>query len=90
MPVIKCVTPSFSMSATISVSYTHLDVYKRQRFKSHGSVREIMDWDEMCKVELPVPSIDKQRSIDVYKRQSIPSAAGSTRRDDSIRTILPS
>ena len=33
------------------------------RFKSHGSVREIMDWDEMCKVELPVPSIDKQRSI---------------------------
>ena len=22
-----------------------------------------MDWDEMCKVELPVPSIDKQRSI---------------------------
>ena len=33
------------------------------RFKSHGSVREIMDWDEMCKVELPIPSIDKQRSI---------------------------
>ena len=33
------------------------------RFKSHGSVREIMDWDEMCKVELPVPSIDKQHSI---------------------------
>lgn len=33
------------------------------RFKSHGSVREIMDWDEMCKVELPVPPIDKQRSI---------------------------
>ena len=33
------------------------------RFKSHGSVREIMDWDEMRKVELPVPSIDKQRSI---------------------------
>ena len=29
------------------------------RFKSHGSVREIMDWDEMCKV-------------DVYKRQSQP------------------
>ena len=33
------------------------------RFKSHGSVREILDWDEMCKVELPVPSIEKQRSI---------------------------
>lgn len=33
------------------------------RFKSHGSVREIMDWDEMCKVELPVPSIEMQRGI---------------------------
>ena len=33
------------------------------RFKSHGSVREVMDWDEMCKVELPVPSTEKQRSI---------------------------
>ncbi|WP_373827553.1 restriction endonuclease subunit S [Bacteroides heparinolyticus] len=27
------------------------------RFKSHGSVREIMDWDELCKVELPIPGI---------------------------------
>ena len=33
------------------------------RYMSHGSVREIFDWDELCKVELPVPSIDKQRSI---------------------------
>lgn len=33
------------------------------RFKSHGSVREIMDWEEMCNVELPVPDINKQREI---------------------------
>ena len=33
------------------------------RYKSHGSVREIFDWDEMCMVELPVPSIEKQRKI---------------------------
>lgn len=33
------------------------------RYMSHGSVREIFDWDELCKVELPIPSIDKQRSI---------------------------
>lgn len=38
------------------------------RFKSHGSVREVMDWDEMCKVELPVPSYEKQKQIvDSYK-----------------------
>jgi type I restriction enzyme S subunit len=33
------------------------------RFKSHGSVREVMDWDEMCKVELPVPPINEQKKI---------------------------
>ena len=33
------------------------------RFKSHGSVREVMDWDEMCKVKLPVPDIEVQKNI---------------------------
>ena len=33
------------------------------RFKSHGSVREVMDWDELCKVELPVPAIEEQKRI---------------------------
>ena len=33
------------------------------RYKSHGSVREIFDWSELCMVELPVPDIEKQRNI---------------------------
>lgn len=33
------------------------------RYKSHGSVREIFDWNEMCMVELPVPAIEEQRKI---------------------------
>ncbi len=38
------------------------------RYKSHGSVREIFSWEEMLLVELPIPSIDKQREIvNVYK-----------------------
>ena len=38
------------------------------RFHSHGSVREIFDWEEMCNVELPVPPIEEQRSIiEAYK-----------------------
>ena len=43
------------------VSRPEFDRYAR--FKSHGSVREVMDWEEMCKVELPVPDIEKQRKI---------------------------
>lgn len=33
------------------------------RFMSHGSVRELFGWDEMCDVELPIPHIDRQRAI---------------------------
>lgn len=33
------------------------------RFKSHGSVREIFDWEQLCDVELPVPPIEEQRRI---------------------------
>lgn len=33
------------------------------RFHSHGSAREVFDWDELCDVQLPVPSIEWQREI---------------------------
>ncbi len=33
------------------------------RYKSHGSVREIFDWNELCMVELPVPTIEEQKNI---------------------------
>ena len=33
------------------------------RFHSHGSAREVFDWDELCEVRLPVPSIARQREI---------------------------
>lgn len=33
------------------------------RFKSHGSAREVFDWEEMCEVRLPIPDIEVQRKI---------------------------
>lgn len=33
------------------------------RFHSHGSAREVFDWDELCDVQLPVPNIERQREI---------------------------
>lgn len=33
------------------------------RFHSHGSAREIFDWDELCDVYLPLPDIARQREI---------------------------
>lgn len=40
------------------------------RYHSHGSTRETFDWDNMCEVQLPIPSINKQRAI-VSEYQSI-------------------
>ena len=38
------------------------------RYHSHGSVREIFDWEEMCNVELPIPPIEEQEKIvDAYE-----------------------
>lgn len=38
------------------------------RYKSHGSVREIFDWNELCMVELPVPDINEQKNtVKAYK-----------------------
>lgn len=37
------------------------------RFKSHGSAREVFDWDEMCNVMLPIPNpAEQQRIVDQY------------------------
>lgn len=33
------------------------------RYHSYGSVREVFDWDAMCNVMLPVPSIEEQQKI---------------------------
>lgn len=38
------------------------------RFMSNGSAREVFDWECMCNVELPVPSISEQNKIvNAYK-----------------------
>jgi len=36
------------------------------RYMSHGTVREIFGWEEICGIELPIPCIEKQREI-VYE-----------------------
>lgn len=49
------------------------------RFKSHGSAREIFEWDEMCNVLLPVPPIEEQRKI-VAEYQAIKQRIENNRR----------
>lgn len=58
-------------------SRTEFDRYAR--FKSHGSAREIFEWDEMCNVLLPVPPIEEQRRI-VAEYQAIEQRIENNRR----------
>lgn len=39
------------------------EIDRYARFMSHGSAREIFDWEEMCNTLLPIPHIAKQREI---------------------------
>lgn len=61
------------------------------RFKSHGSAREVFEWDEMCEVMLPVPPIEEQRKI-VAEYQAVERRIENNRRliatlEDAAKTI---
>ena len=67
------------------------------RYKSHGSVREIFDWNELCMVELPVPDIEKQRKIvKAYKtitdridlKQKINDSLANTEQAILVETVI--
>lgn len=49
----------------ILLSRSEFDRYAR--FNSWGSARETFDWDEMCRMEIPLPSIEVQQElVDTY------------------------
>ena len=48
--------------------YLHLyfkrkDIDRYARFHSWGSARETFNWDDMCSIQMPIPSIEKQEAI---------------------------
>lgn len=71
--LVSSIYPVFSVDEQKIVPEYLLMWFKRSefdryaRFKSHGSAREIFDWDEMCNIELDIPSIDEQkRKVNQY------------------------
>lgn len=68
--LVSSIYPTFKISKENELLPEYLMMWFRRpefdryaRFKSHGSAREIFDWEEMCNTLLPVPHIDKQREI---------------------------
>ena len=58
------------------------------RYKSHGSVREIFDWNELCMVELSVPGIEKQRKIVKAYKTIIDRIALKQQINDNLEAML--
>jgi len=68
--VVSSIYPVFEISDLEQLDPEYLMMWFRRpefdryaRFYSHGSAREVFGWDDMCEIELPVPTIEKQREI---------------------------
>ena len=55
--------PTLVLPEYLMLWFSRPEFDRYARYKSHGSVREIFDWDEMCRVELPVPPLNEQQKI---------------------------
>lgn len=59
------------------------------RFNSWGSARETFDWNEMCRVQIPLPPIDVQQAIvDVYHCMERAKQIAITARE-KLKTLCP-
>ena len=71
--LVSSIYPVFKIDETKILSEYLLLFFKREefdryaRYMSTGSAREIFDWNEMCRVELPVPDLtEQQRIVNAY------------------------
>lgn len=69
------------------LSRSEFDRYSR--FNSWGSARETFDWDELCRVKIPLPKIDIQRSVvNLYKCLEEAKKIASEARE-KLKTLCP-
>jgi type I restriction enzyme S subunit len=61
--VFEVIDPSELLPEYLMMWFRRPEFDRYARYMSHGSVREIFGWDEMCDVDLPVPSIEKQSEV---------------------------
>ncbi len=61
--VFKVTDPSELLPEYLMMWFRRPEFDRYARFKSHGSARETFDWEEMCSIELPIPSLQKQQEI---------------------------
>ncbi|MBR0054717.1 MAG: restriction endonuclease subunit S [Bacteroidales bacterium] len=61
--VFEIVNPEQLLPEYLMMWFRRPEFDRYARFHSHGSAREVFDWDELCEVRLPIPTIARQREI---------------------------
>jgi type I restriction enzyme, S subunit len=68
--IVSKIYPVFQVTNTEELLPEYLMMWFRRpefdryaRFMSHGSAREVFEWDAMCETTIPIPAITKQREI---------------------------
>lgn len=68
--VVSPIYVTFKVKEGVSLLPEYLQLFFRRketdryaRFNSWGSARENFNWDDMCRIKIPLPSIEKQRAI---------------------------
>ena len=62
-PMFEVIDKTVLMPEYLMMWFRRPEFDRYARFHSHGSAREIFDWDELCDVMLPIPFITRQREI---------------------------
>ena len=87
--VFRSINESILLPEYLFLLFNRPEFDRYARFNSWGSARETFDWNEMCRVQIPLPPIDVQQAIvDVYHCMERAKQIATTARK-KLKTLCP-
>ena len=87
--VFRSIDKSILLPEYLFLLFNRPEFDRYTRFNSWGSARETFDWNEMCRVQIPLPPIDVQQAIvDVYHCMERAKQIATTARE-KLKTLGP-
>lgn len=87
--VFRSINESILLPEYLFLLFNRPEFDRYTRFNSWGSARETFDWNEMCRVQIPLPPIDVQQAIvDVYHCMERAKQIATTARE-KLKTLCP-
>ena len=87
--VFRSIDKSILLPEYLFLLFNRPEFDRYTRFNSWGSARETFDWNEMCRVQIPLPPIDVQQAIvDVYHCMERAKQIATTAHE-KLKTLCP-